>query len=565
VRDAGWIGSGTSALFGFLHVPSGAANRSTAIAIVPPLGHEAICAHAALRALAERLAEYGFFVLRYDHPSSGDSAGADYDVPTLIDGVSRAIAALRSQTGASRVALIGLRLGALLALEAARHRDDVAAIVTWAPPPTGRAHVRELRALGSFSSAESNGTPELEEIAGFGYTPATLAEIGRLDVSCPPATRLLIVPRDDVAIPTRLGPWSTGAEVLPLPGYAEAMRDPHEARVSEALLHGVSEWLSAALPEGMPVPERKPLEARVELDRVTEEAVTFGPDARLFGIVTRPRNTPPTDTCALFLNAGAIHRIGMNRNYVTLARRWAERGVTCLRFDGAGLGDSARVRDTANALYSPETVADVKSAIDFLVERYKARHFVLTGLCAGAYTAFHAAVADPRVSTAIVINPQTFDFRAGDSLAIQRRRTYRAASWYRRSALSPDSWRKALRGQVDLVRVGRVLAERLALYAERRLNGTDSLARAFENLCQRGTRVLLVYSDGDPGLDHLRDELGSALERLKRDPRFALEVIPEADHTFTPLASQEALAQSLERYLSEFVLLEQPPEMRRVS
>jgi pimeloyl-ACP methyl ester carboxylesterase len=558
VPEPCWIGSGAAALFGFLHTPSGTRCRSTAVVIVPPLGYEAICAHAALRRLAERIAETGFFVLRYDHPNSGDSAGEGCSVLGLADGLSRAIAELRARSGATHVALVGLRLGALLALEAARDRPDVVAVVTWAPPPTGRAYVRELRALGNFSDVERQNPRQLEEIAGFAYSPETLADLGRLDprsLTCPAETSILVVPRDDVAIPApeRLGPWASRAEVRALPGYAEALRDPHEACVSEALLDGVAGWLAEKLPEFAPLPERAAPEARIELGSVVEEAVSFGAGARLFGIVTRPRRAAASGPCVLFLNAGAIHRIGMNRNYVTLARDWAKRGVTCLRFDGAGLGDSPPHHPgSGNVLYSRETVADVKSAIDFLSERYGATRFVLAGLCAGAYAAFHTALADPRVDTAFIINPQTFDFKPGDSLSIQRRRAYRAASWYRRSALKAESWRKALRGQVDLVRVGRVLAARLALYAERRLNGTDSLARALGEICRRGTRVLLVYSADDPGLEHLRDELGSALERLKQDPSFALEVIEGADHTFTPLASQENLARCLEGYLTRW-------------
>jgi alpha/beta superfamily hydrolase len=555
VPDAGWFGAGDEALFGFVHAPQGDRHRDTAVVIVPPLGYEAICAHAVVRRIAERLADQGFFVLRYDHPGSGDSAGEGSGLRGLLDGLSRAVTEVRARSGAERVALIGLRYGALLALETARARADVAALVAWAPPPSGRAYVRELRALGNFSDVSRERSPEHEEIAGFAYSAETLADLAGVDprtLSCPPETSVLIVPRDDVPIPPaeRLGPWASRAEVRALPGYAAALRDPHEVQVSEPLLDGIASWLAERFPVLAKVPQSLAPSAALDLGSAIEEVVTFGPGERLFGVVTRPRRAAASDPCVLFLNPGAIHRIGMNRNYVALARDWAQRGVTCLRFDAAGLGDSQSHRPgTGGVLYSRETVGDVKSAIDFMAERYGARRFVLAGLCAGAYTAFHTALADARVDTAFVINPQTFDFKPGDSLSVQRRRAYRDANWYRRSALKAESWRKALRGEVDLVRVGRVLAARLAVYAERRLNGTDSLARAFGEICRRGTRVLLVYSADDPGLDHLRDELGGALDRLKQDPHFALEVIDGADHTFTPLASQESLAGCLERYL----------------
>jgi peptidoglycan/xylan/chitin deacetylase (PgdA/CDA1 family) len=275
--------------------------------------------------------------------------------------------------------------------------------------------------------------------------------------------------------------------------------------------------------------------------------------------VTHPTQTNESATCVLWLNAGATHRVGMNRNYVSFARAWATRGVASLRFDAAGLGDSAaRTQDRENLLYSPEMVADVRSAIDFMERTYGLRSFVLAGLCAGGYAAFHTALSDERVTAAMIINPQTFDWKPGDSLAIERRRAYRAAHWYRRSALRLESWRKALRGEVNLLRIGKVLADRVSASLQSRaaaLRGEQSsktLAGAFERLSRRGTKLLLVYSAEDPGLDHLRDELGGALDRLQRQSCFELEVVGGADHTFSTLESQRKLRICLSGYLSRW-------------
>jgi hypothetical protein len=199
-------------------------------------------------------------------------------------------------------------------------------------------------------------------------------------------------------------------------------------------------------------------------------------------------------------------------------------------------------------------VPDVRSAMDFMERTHGARRFVLAGLCAGAYAAFHTALADTRVTTALIINPQTFDFGPGDSIASRRRRTYRALRWYRRSLLRAESWRRAVCGHVNLLRVAQLMVERLATWAHSviaafRAPGSSRLAKAFDTLCSRGTKLLLVYSADDPGLDHLRHELGGALERLKRDPGFALEIIDASDHSFSPLESQERLSGCLAAYL----------------
>jgi peptidoglycan/xylan/chitin deacetylase (PgdA/CDA1 family)/alpha-beta hydrolase superfamily lysophospholipase len=570
-----WIGGGKSALFGLLHTPGAAAGRrAAAVVVVPPLGYEAICAHRALKSLAERLAERGFFALRYDHPGAGDSAGEATDgitVTILLDGVARVIETAKRECATDRVVLVGLRAGALLALKAAEGRADVSSLVLWAPPPTGRSYVRELRALGGFGAAERSNAARVEEVAGFAYSPEMLEDLAELDaprITPPKTATILIVPRDDVPAPPlhALGPWASAAELQAWPGYADTVRDPHDVRLPEILLDGVAEWIEKRNPRTLPGTRSVEARPRVELESrrdsnrsIVEQAVCFGPEQRLFGIVTLPDQPTASGPCVLWLNAGATHRVGMNNNYVSFARAWAERGVTSLRFDASGLGDSAALApDRENILYSPEMVADVKSAMDFMEQACGTHRFVLAGLCAGGYAAFHTALADERVTAAMIINPQTFDWRPGDSLAIERRRAYRAANWYRRSALRLESWQKALRGEVDLLRVGKLLADRLSAYvhsraaALRRGNSANTLAAAFDRLCSRGTQVLLVYSAEDPGLDHLRDELGSALERLEQNSCFALEVVGGADHTFSTLKNQQKLRTCLSGHLSRW-------------
>ena len=61
--------------------------------------------------------------------------------------VGHAVDALRAHAGVDWVVLLGLRLGTLIATLAAARRDDIDSLVAIAPVVTGKAHVRELRAL----------------------------------------------------------------------------------------------------------------------------------------------------------------------------------------------------------------------------------------------------------------------------------------------------------------------------------------------------------------------------------------------------------------------------------
>ena len=78
---------------------------------------------------------------------------------------------------------------------------------------------------------------------------------------------------------------------------------------------------------------------------VKEKPVQFGPDGNLVGVMARPASGDVASTrpAVLFLNAGVIHRIGPHRLHVNLARYFAMRGVTSLRIDLSGIGDSRPV------------------------------------------------------------------------------------------------------------------------------------------------------------------------------------------------------------------------------
>ena len=71
---ATWFGPEEGPLFGWLHWPDDGTARA-GVVVCPPSGYEAVCAHRTLRVVAERLAERGFAVLRFDYDGTGDSAG----------------------------------------------------------------------------------------------------------------------------------------------------------------------------------------------------------------------------------------------------------------------------------------------------------------------------------------------------------------------------------------------------------------------------------------------------------------------------------------------------------
>lgn len=180
-----FFGSSGRQLFGMYHPPRGTTTRTTGVVLCYPFGQEYMRAHRAFRQLANLLTKAGFPVLRFDYSGSGDSAGAS-DAASLAqwqDDIATAMEELRDTAEVQRVALVGLRLGAALALRAAAARDDVTAVVLWDPVVDGRGYVTELEALAEVPvAARGNDEEEAWGVMGFPVTPAFRRELVALDL-----------------------------------------------------------------------------------------------------------------------------------------------------------------------------------------------------------------------------------------------------------------------------------------------------------------------------------------------------------------------------------------------
>lgn len=144
-----YFGTTDRRLFG-AHTPARVGARGgsiRAIVLCSPWGQEYLRAHRSMRLLADMLAGAGNDVLRFDYYGTGDSAGdmVDGSVQGWEADIETAIDELKDISGAPKVALVGLRLGATLAARVAvRRRRDVGALVLWDPVVSGSAYVAEL-------------------------------------------------------------------------------------------------------------------------------------------------------------------------------------------------------------------------------------------------------------------------------------------------------------------------------------------------------------------------------------------------------------------------------------
>lgn len=179
-----FFGFAGQSLYGCLHVPATGSYRRTGVVLCQPIGDEYVRAHRACCQLAQRLASNGFPVLRFDYSGCGDSAG-DEDQASMqqwTDDVVTAGREVMSRFQSPRLCLIGIRLGAALALRAASEFSDVTLVLCDAVADgeeylrsLADRHARKLSGLSCFSPSGIDEEPA--EYLGFAFSLQLRQEI----------------------------------------------------------------------------------------------------------------------------------------------------------------------------------------------------------------------------------------------------------------------------------------------------------------------------------------------------------------------------------------------------
>jgi hypothetical protein len=345
-------------------------------------------------------------------------------------------------------------------------------------------------------------------------------------------------------------------------GYTEMMLDAHEAEVPHTLWASCVDWLKDAAPATQNATSSGATESvkqrvmNADAARpVQEEAVFIDGDPSAFAIVTTTPTLSARPRAAILLNAGAVHHVGPNRMYVELARRWAQEDLVVMRLDLSGLGDSsARSGADENIVYSPHANNDVARAVQYLRERFGTLDVESIGLCSGGYHSLKAVSAGVKLHRVTLINPLTFFWRDGMSTRYPQYKVVADAQRYKKNAFQLSSWIKMIKGQVDLravVRVGIAAIAKLGWRAKRRVARllrrplSNDLGFELEHLARRGVALAFVFAMGEPGLELLESQGGSIVRRLEAHNKLQIDIIENADHTFTIGASREQLMELL--------------------
>ncbi|SEK16589.1 MULTISPECIES: hypothetical protein [unclassified Variovorax] len=278
------------------------------------------------------------------------------------------------------------------------------------------------------------------------------------------------------------------------------------------------------------------------MENITQTPVRFGAGEGLFGMLTSPRDQTSSPTACLMFNMGANHRVGPRRINVKLAHALAAEGVSSMRFDLGGIGDSQPLKMSRSV--QARAVHCIKAAMDVAQEQLGARQFVIVAMCSGVAQSMQVAVEDPRV-----IGLSLFD---GFSFPEWRARLQRNV----RRAFAV-SWHPAFRGKAV-----RWLRRRFTndeantpmpdIFPEE-ISRDESLIRTRQQLQQlvdRRVGVQLLYSGSLCANDRGLDQLGL----LAREPFAHLldyRFMRDVDHTVCTASGQQIFLKTVGNWVTD--------------
>ncbi len=526
IKQAFHFGAPGRELFAWFH-PAATPTRDACVVLCNALGTDLTRSDRAYRHLAERLAADGFAVLRFEMLGTGDSAG-DEHAPDLVrawlDDIGHACDELRARSGAKKTALVGLRLGATLAMTLAAERGDVDSLVLWSPCISGKAFVTEqvkLHKLYERIEPQLAAAPKAggdgEEALGIFLPRAVIRDLEAIDllaIDKRPARRTLVVDPGNLAgrdaLMQNLERLAAGPELKTHPGQKFLITISHRGLLPDDVLESIRGFLR----DGHPYSEPSAPERRASVPAPSREVpIAFGRKRPLFAILTpaEPEHARRGRPAIVLANTGCVNRVGPHRMYVAMARRWAKLGFDVLRVDLSGIGDSpVEPGEKENVTYPRGGYDDLDEAMHALRERVGADRFVLAGVCSGGDYAFQLGARASNIASAIVMNPRTFLML--DLQAVESRSDNPAAP--------------------DAIEVPRTLGR----------------------MAEAGVDTLLVVSENDPGVAYADRHFTDEMRALERVVGFTRKTISGADHTFTPVLAQRRVVDLVTAHLSALYL-----------
>ena len=268
-----------------------------------------------------------------------------------------------------------------------------------------------------------------------------------------------------------------------------------------------------------------------------ENTVVFGKCENLVGCYCGPSYVEQSPLAVLMLTPGMLHHVGPMGLHVQLARRLADLGMSSLRYDLSGIGESLAVGTAGSSL--ERATQEAVQAMDWMQKAHGFEKFALFGLCSGADDALTIAQHDSRVIGLSLM----------DGLAYRTRRFY--LHWFLRKHLpkmaSASKWIALLQNvlgqnsnEVDTMPLGLDIRE----FPER-----SAAERLLHRLLDRDVQLQFIYTGGAIDNYSYPQQFEDMFPAFRQHPHIALQHYPSMDHVATLAADRQVLLAELTNWL----------------
>lgn len=283
----------------------------------------------------------------------------------------------------------------------------------------------------------------------------------------------------------------------------------------------------------------------------TEKPVVFNCHSeKLFGVVHLATNTEKLGI--LIVVGGPQYRVGSHRQFILLARMLAKNGVSVMRFDYRGMGDSE------GEIHSFENIDDdIKAAIDaFYISCPSLSGVIIWGLCDAASAALFYAYQDERIIGLVLLNPWVFTEQGSAKVYLKHyylNRLLTLSFWkkiitlrfnYKNSIFSMLGFVGKMAKKSESKQILQPIENRL-LEKKNIVNKNFSLPeRMCESLERFSHPVLLILSGNDLTAEEFKETVSSNLkwQKLLKQDQVTRFDIDDADHTFSSVQWRDQVA-----------------------
>ena len=253
-----YFGNSNKPLFGVYHPPTTQSIQDVGALLCYPGPQEYTGTHWAFRRLANLLCQAGFHVFRFDYFGTGDSSGesGEANVNQWIHDIRSAAKELKDTSGAKKISILGLRLGAALAARASIEGLRVKNLVLWDPVITGKDYINELTAMHHDlfpTLKEQLIDGHCQELLGYPFPPEMRKCIEQINLlEQPPSSteRISLIVAEERSEYLRLRDQLTASgvplayRVIPDSAGWRDVKDFGQALLVNDILHAIKEALS---------------------------------------------------------------------------------------------------------------------------------------------------------------------------------------------------------------------------------------------------------------------------------------------------------------------------------